>query len=35
LPNQSGDGQYLERDEPAGFWGDMKSLGIKGTVSWC
>jgi hypothetical protein len=34
LPNQSGDGQYLERDEPSGFWGDMKSLGIKGTVTW-
>jgi hypothetical protein len=34
LPNQSGDGQYLGRDEPSGFWGDMKSLGIKGTVSW-
>jgi linoleate 10R-lipoxygenase len=35
LPNQSGDGQYLEKDEPSGFWADMKSLGIKGTVSWC
>lgn len=31
LPNQSGDGQYLEKDEPSGFWADMKSLGIKGT----
>lgn len=30
LPNQSGDGQYLEKDEPSGFWTDMKSLGIKG-----
>lgn len=30
LPNQSGDGQYLEKDEPSGFWADMKSLGIKG-----
>ena len=30
LPTQSGDGQYLEHDEPSGFWADMKSLGIKG-----
>lgn len=30
LPNQSGDGQYLEKEEPSGFWADMKSLGIKG-----
>ena len=31
LPTQSGDGLHLEHDEPSGFWGDMKSLGIKGT----
>ena len=30
LPNQSGNGQYLEKDEPSGFWADMRSLGIKG-----
>ena len=29
LPNQSGDGAYLEHDEPTGFWSDMRSLGIK------
>ena len=29
LPNQSGDGAYLEKDEPSGFWSDMRSLGIK------
>ena len=29
LPNQSGDGAYLEKDEPSGFWADMRSLGIK------
>jgi linoleate 10R-lipoxygenase len=29
LPNQSGDGAYLEKDEPSGFWSDMRSIGIK------
>jgi linoleate 10R-lipoxygenase len=29
LPNQSGDGAYLEKDEPSGFWDDMRSIGIK------
>lgn len=29
LPNQSGDGAYLEKDEPSGFWADMRSIGIK------
>ena len=29
LPNQSGDGAYLEKDEPSGFWDDIRSLGIK------
>lgn len=29
LPNQSGDGAYLDKDEPSGFWSDMRSLGIK------
>jgi linoleate 10R-lipoxygenase len=29
LPNQSGDGAYLEKDEPSGFWSDMRSAGIK------
>ena len=29
LPNQSGNGAYLEKDEPSGFWADMRSMGIK------
>jgi linoleate 10R-lipoxygenase len=29
LPNQSGDGAYLEKDEPSGFWSDMRAMGIK------
>jgi hypothetical protein len=29
LPNQSGDGAYLEKDEPSSFWSDMRSIGIK------
>ena len=29
LPNQSGDGAYLEKDEPSGFWNDVRSVGIK------
>lgn len=29
LPNQSGDGAYLEKEEPSGFWSDIRSLGIK------
>lgn len=33
LPTQSGDGQYLEKEEPVGFWSDMKSLGIKDLVT--
>lgn len=29
LPTGSGDGQYLEKEEPTGFWTDMMHLGIK------
>jgi linoleate 10R-lipoxygenase len=29
LPTQSGDGQYLEKEEPTGFWQDLKHLGFK------
>lgn len=29
LPNQAGDGAYLEKDEPTGFWADIKALGVK------
>ncbi|KAH0846113.1 hypothetical protein AYO21_10106 [Fonsecaea monophora] len=29
LPTQSGDGQYLEKEEPTGFWNDLKHLGFK------
>jgi linoleate 10R-lipoxygenase len=29
LPNQSGDGAYLEKEEPSGVWADIKSLGLK------
>jgi hypothetical protein len=29
LPNQSGDGAYLEKEEPSGFWTDIKALGLK------
>jgi linoleate 10R-lipoxygenase len=29
LPNQSGNGAYLEKEEPTGFWADIKSLGLK------
>jgi hypothetical protein len=29
LPNQSGNGAYLEKDEPTGVWADIKSLGLK------
>jgi linoleate 10R-lipoxygenase len=29
LPNQSGDGSYLDKEEPSGFWNDMRSIGIK------
>jgi linoleate 10R-lipoxygenase len=29
LPNQSGDGAYLEKEEPSGFWADIKALGLK------
>jgi hypothetical protein len=29
LPKQSGDGAYLEKEEPSGFWADIKALGLK------
>jgi hypothetical protein len=29
LPTQSGDGQFLEKEEPTGFWQDLKHLGFK------
>lgn len=29
LPTQSGDGQYLEKEESTGFWQDIKHLGLK------
>jgi linoleate 10R-lipoxygenase len=29
LPNQSGDGAYLEKEEPSSFWTDVKALGLK------
>jgi linoleate 10R-lipoxygenase len=29
LPNQSGDGAYLEKEEPSGLWNDIRSMGIK------
>jgi len=29
LPVQTGDGSYLEKNEPSGFWKDIKSLGLK------
>jgi linoleate 10R-lipoxygenase len=29
LPNQSGNGAYLEKEEPTSFWTDVKSLGLK------
>jgi hypothetical protein len=29
LPNQSGDGAYLEKEEPTGCWADAKNLGLK------
>lgn len=29
FPNQSGDGAYLEKEEPSGFWADIKALGLK------
>lgn len=28
LPTQTGDGAYLEKDEPTGFWSDMKNMGF-------
>lgn len=28
LPSQTGDGAYLEKDEPTGFWSDMKNMGF-------
>ena len=33
IPNQSGDGQYLEKDEPSGFWSDIRSMGMKDLVA--
>lgn len=33
LPTQSGDGQYLEKEEPSGLWADLKSLGVKDLVT--
>lgn len=33
IPNQSGDGQYLEKEEPSGFWSDIKSMGMKDLVA--
>lgn len=29
LPNQSGDGAYLEKEDSSGFFADLKSLGLK------
>lgn len=29
LPTQSGDGSYLEKEEPTGFWNDIRHLGLK------
>ena len=29
LPDQSGDGAYLEKEESSGFWTDLKALGLK------
>ncbi|TKA77124.1 hypothetical protein B0A49_03229 [Cryomyces minteri] len=29
LPTQSGDGSYLEKEEPTGLWADLKSMGFK------
>ncbi|KAI9706373.1 MAG: hypothetical protein M1836_003378 [Candelina mexicana] len=29
LPNQTGDGTYIENTVPSGFWKDLKALGIK------
>jgi hypothetical protein len=29
LPTQTGDGSYLEKDEPTGFWQDAKHLRLK------
>ena len=29
LPNQSGDGAYLDHQEPSGLMGDLKKLGFK------
>lgn len=29
LPAQSGDGSYLEHEEPTGFWNNMRHLGLK------
>lgn len=29
LPTQSGDGQYLEKEESTGFWQDLKHLGLR------
>jgi linoleate 10R-lipoxygenase len=29
LPSQTGDGSYLEKEEPTGFWADLKNLSLK------
>lgn len=29
LPSQSGDGSYLEKEEPTGFWADFRNLSLK------
>ena len=29
LPNQTGDGQYLEHHEAGSLWGDLRTLGFK------
>ena len=33
IPIQSGDGQYLEKEEPSGFWSDVRSMGMKDLVA--
>lgn len=29
LPNQTGNGAYMEKAEPTGLWADLRSLGLK------
>lgn len=33
LPDQTGDGSYIQKEESTGFWADMKSLGVKDLVT--